>query len=121
MSAPESSHLVIIDWSVAPFRAERWYGLWLPAAERALSYGATHWTITRSTENPLLFRQSIGWRERSDFERYWASDELDAARRQTSGLHAVPVLPVWHTLLAGETIAADGEPVAEAGAAANGG
>ena len=65
-----------IDWRVHPFRAERWYETWEPAAERAMSFGAKAWSLTRSIEDPLLFRQSSVWEDRTDFERYWYSDEV---------------------------------------------
>ena len=91
-----------IDWHVHPFRAERWYETWEPAAERAMSFGARSWSLTRSTEDPKVFRQASVWENRDDFDRYWNSDEVNAVREQAINYYNKPVLPVWRTLIAGE-------------------
>jgi len=92
----------VIDWRVHPFRADRWYEAWQPAAARALAFGATSWSLTRSVDDPLHFRQTSVWEDREDFERYWASDEVTAVREQVMNFYNKPLLPTWHTLLAGE-------------------
>jgi quinol monooxygenase YgiN len=92
-----------IDWHVHPFRAERWYELWEPAAARALSFGAKSYALTRSIDDPLLFRQSSVWESRDDFERYWYSDEVATIREQALNFYNKPVLPMWHTVVASET------------------
>lgn len=94
--------IAVIDWRVHPFRADRWYEAWHPAAARALAFGATSWSLTRSVDDPLHFRQTSVWEDREDFERYWASDEVAAAREEVMNLYNKPLLPAWHTLLAGE-------------------
>jgi len=80
-------------------RAERWYAVWGPAAERALAFGAQSYSLTRSEDDPLHFRQSSVWDQREDFERYWSSDEVAAAREEIISLYNKPVIPSWHTLL----------------------
>jgi quinol monooxygenase YgiN len=89
-----------IDWHVHPFRADRWLEAWRPNAERAMTFGARTWELTRSTEDPLLFRQTSIWSDRADFERYWYSDEISAAREEILALYNKPLLPVWHSLIA---------------------
>ncbi len=42
------------------------------------------------------------WEDRSDFERYWYSEEIGAARTAIIDLYDIPLLPTWHTLLAAE-------------------
>ncbi len=91
-----------IDWHVVPWRAERWYELWHPAAARMPAFGASSWSLTRSIDDPLLFRQSGIWERREDFERYWYSDEIEAARNSIIDLYDKPLLPSWHTLLVAE-------------------
>jgi quinol monooxygenase YgiN len=91
-----------IDWHIHPFRAERWYELWEPAAGRAMAFGAKSWSLTRSSEDPLLFRQASVWEDRADFERYWYSDEVAATREQALNYFNKPLHPVWHALVAGE-------------------
>ena len=69
-------NLCYIDWHVTPFRADRWYEIWEPAASRAMAFGAKGWSISRSIEDPKLFRQSSLWEDKADFETYWNSDEV---------------------------------------------
>jgi hypothetical protein len=92
----------VIDWHVHPFRAERWLEAWEPAAARALAFGASRWSLVRNTEDPLHFRQIAIWDHRSDFERYWFSEELTRTREQVLSLYNKPVNAVWFTELAGE-------------------
>ena len=69
-----------LDWHIAPFRADRWLDLWEPAAAKMPAYGASSWSLTRSIDDPLAFRQTSIWESRADFERYWYSEEIEAAR-----------------------------------------
>jgi hypothetical protein len=91
-----------IDWHVTPFRADRWYELWQPAAARALAFGASSWSLTRSEEDPLHFRQASTWERREDFERYWYSDEIAAVREAAVNYYNKPVGPHWHSLIVAE-------------------
>ena len=90
----------VLDWHVHPLRAERWWKGWHPAAERALAFGARSYSVTRSEDDPLHFRQTMVWERREDFERYWASDEISAAREEVMSLYNKPLIPSWHTLVA---------------------
>jgi quinol monooxygenase YgiN len=90
-----------IDWHVTPFRADRWLELWEPVAARMPAFGARSWTLTRSIDDPLAFRQSAVWESRDDFERYWYSEETEAARAKIIDLYS-KLLPTWHTLLVEE-------------------
>ncbi|MDX6652743.1 MAG: hypothetical protein QOG09_1028 [Solirubrobacterales bacterium] len=89
-----------IDWHVHPFRADRWFEVWEPAAARAMAFGAKSWGLTRSIEDPLFFRQASIWEDPADFERYWFSDEVSAAREAAINLYNKPLLPSWHSLAA---------------------
>jgi hypothetical protein len=104
----------VIDWHVHPFRADRWLAGWLPAAERAMSFGARGWTITRSKEDPLLFRQTIFWDDTDSFDNYWASDEVSAARQEVLSFYNKPLLPIWHSVAASEGVLAGGEELVAA-------
>ena len=111
---PEVNQVCNLDWHVHPFRADRWFEIWLPAAERSLGFGAVSWTITRSIEDPLAFRQTMVWRDKADFERYWASDEVTAIRQDALKYFNKPLLPTWHTLVAADSAVApagEGEEV----------
>ena len=91
-----------LDWHIAPMRGERFLDLWEPAAARMPAFGATSWSLTRAVDDPLYFQQTAVWEERSDFERYWYSEEIERAREAIIDLYAKPLLPAWHTLLATE-------------------
>jgi len=90
----------VIEWKITPFRADRWLDIWEPVAARMPAFGAKSWSLIRSTENPLSFVQTAVWEDRADFERYWYSDVVAAAREEAIDLYDKPVLPVWHTLIA---------------------
>jgi len=66
------------------------------------AFGAKSWSLIRSIDDPLAFRQTSTWESRSDFERYWFSDEIEQARAAVIGYYDLPLLPAWHTLLAVE-------------------
>jgi len=95
-------HVSVLDWKIVPFRGEAFYKLWKPACERALSFGAKSWSLTRSEDNPLIFRQTIVWDRKSDFENYWASDEISRAREEVMSYYDKPLLPAWFEQLAAE-------------------
>ena len=89
----------VIDWHVDPFRVDRWYAAWKPALDRAGSYGATSVSLTRSEDDPHAFRQTTVWESRSDFDRYWASDEVTAARQAAFNWYNKPLFPSWHVVV----------------------
>lgn len=91
-----------LEWHIAPFRADRWLGVWEPAAARMPAFGAKSWSLTRSVDDPLSFVQTSVWESRADFERYWFSDEIEAARAASIGYYDLPILPAWHTVVAAE-------------------
>jgi hypothetical protein len=94
--------VVYVEWHDNPFRAELWYEIWEPAAARAMAFGAKGWSLTRNVEDPLHFRQASLWENHDDWDRYWYSDEVSALRGEAVNYYNKPVLPVWHTLIAGE-------------------
>ncbi|HWA52647.1 MAG TPA: hypothetical protein VG816_00595 [Solirubrobacterales bacterium] len=96
------AEVCVLDWHIAPFRADRFLDAWEPVAARMPSYGAKSWSLTRAVDDPLSIRQSSVWESRSDFERYWFSEELEQARAAVIDLYDLPLLPTWHTLLVAE-------------------
>lgn len=91
-----------LDWHIAPFRADRWLDLWEPAAAKMPAYGASSWSLTRSIDDPLSFQQTSIWEQRSDFERYWYSEEIAKVRESIIDLYDLPLLPAWHQLVLAE-------------------
>ena len=96
------SEINVINWHVNPFRADRWYQTWLPALHRAGAFGATAVRLTRSEDDHLHFLQTTVWNDRSDFERFWSSDEVSRAREDAINWYNKPLLPSWHVQLVDE-------------------
>jgi hypothetical protein len=91
-----------LDWHITPFRADRFLDTWEPIAAKAPAYGAKSWSLIRSKDDPLAFRQTMIWESKTDFERYWYADEVAEARAAIIGFYDIPLLPAWHTLVAAE-------------------
>ena len=87
--------MVIINWVANPFRGDRLEEEWLPAAAAVTKYGAHAFAWNRSKDDPLSFMQVAVFDKKMDFERYWLSEEIAAARVEIGGLYQVPLLPVW--------------------------
>lgn len=96
------AEVCVLDWHIAPFRADRFLDAWEPMAARMPAYGAKSWSLTRAVDDPLAIRQSSVWESRADFERYWFSEEVEQARATVIDLYDLPLLPTWHTVLAAE-------------------
>jgi hypothetical protein len=87
--------LIQIKWIANPFRGDTFEELWLPVAEAALDYGATHWAFYRNSDGRLDFIQQAVFPTKEDFDRYWYSEEVAEARTKASGLFQVPILPTY--------------------------
>jgi hypothetical protein len=90
---------VEIKWAANPLRGEKFEKAWTPVAEAALDYGASYWAFLRSNEGQLDFIQQAIFPTKLDFERYWYSEEVAAARAEVQGLYQVPILPTFHTIV----------------------
>ena len=100
MEGPLGSSLVEVRWIANPFRGDRFEALWGPVAEAALDYGAKAYAFFRSKEDQAIFTQlAFGFESKLDWERYWLSEEVSAARIEVTGLFQVPVYPEWQTLV----------------------
>jgi len=91
-----------LNWHIAPFRADRFLDLWEPAAAKMPAFGAKSWSLIRAIDDPLSFQQTSIWEQRSDFERYWYSEEIEIAREAIIDIYDKPLLPEWHILVAAE-------------------
>jgi hypothetical protein len=95
LSLEQDFTFVVINWIANPFRGDKFEAVWTPAAEAATKFGARGWAFTRSKDDPLSFMQIAVFATKLDFDRYWLSDEIAAARAAADGLYQVPILPVW--------------------------
>ncbi len=96
--------LVEIRWVANPFRGDAFEAAWLPAAEAALDYGATHWALYRAKDGLLDFLQHAIFPDKQSFERYWYSEEIAGARTEAFGLYQVPLLPTFHSITGSGTV-----------------
>ena len=100
METPRGASVVEVRWIANPWRGDRFEQIWAPVAEAALDYGATAFAFLRSKEDQAIFTQlAFGFETKLDWERYWLSEEVSAARVEAAGLFQVPVYPEWQTLL----------------------
>ncbi len=107
---PEES-LVFILWHANPFRGDKFEDAWRPAAEAALRYGATEWLFMRSLDDPLDFTQFAVFPEgKTQFERYWYSEEISEARAEAHGMYEVPLLPIWFRVVGAGELAPEDVP-----------
>ena len=88
--------MVQIKWVANPWRGDKFEEAWRPSAEAVLKYGATWWAFLRAAEGRLDFTQLALFHDKTDFDRYWYSEEIAQARALASGLFQVPVLPAYH-------------------------
>ena len=94
------SSVVEVRWITNPWRGDRFEELWAPVAEAALDHGARAFAFLRSKEDQAVFTQlAFGFESKLDWERYWLSEEVSAARVEATGLFQVPVYPEWQTLV----------------------
>jgi hypothetical protein len=104
----EGEKVVTILWNATPWRGDKFEDAWRPAAAAALDYGASWWAFFRSSDDPLVFTQISIFPDKKAWERYWYSEQLSEARAEAHGLYEVPVLPIWHTVVAtGEVVPAE--------------
>ncbi|HVW48044.1 MAG TPA: hypothetical protein VHA76_13370 [Solirubrobacterales bacterium] len=95
-----------LSWHISPLRGTRWLELWEPAVEKCTAYGAKSWSLTRADEDTLAYEQTMVWEDKADFERYWYSPEIAAARESVVNWYDIPLLPTWHTLIAAQSVGA---------------
>ena len=92
----QGDYVMAITWHTNAFRGDKFEEAWRPAAEAVLRYGATEWLFMRSLDDPLDFTQFAVFPEgKTQFERYWYSEEISEARADASGWYQVPILPVF--------------------------
>jgi hypothetical protein len=88
--------MVVVKWVANPWRGDKFEDAWLGPSEAVLKYGATDWALLRSSDGRLDFTQLALFPNKSDWDRYWYSEEIAEARALASGLFQVPVLPTFH-------------------------
>jgi quinol monooxygenase YgiN len=109
--------VVNIPWYATVFRGDKLEAALELIAPLALRYGASSYHVYRSRDDRYKFMQVAAFAEKADFERYWYGPEFSRWRAIHSSHYQVPVIYVWHDLVAEGMLPYDpetGEPVAVA-------
>ena len=104
--------IVHIPWYATGLRHNKLADGLAGIAAVALRYGATSYAVHRSNDDRYKFLQMAEFESKRDWERYWNGPEFIDFRVLASGWYQVPVLYVWHDLIASGTI--EPEPVEHA-------
>jgi hypothetical protein len=92
--------VVHIPWYATLFRGDQFEAAVEQIAPIALRYGATEYAIYRSRDDAYKILQLASFEEKADFERYWYGEEFSAWRADYQSFYQVPILYVWHDLVA---------------------
>ena len=92
--------VVHIPWYATLFRGDRFEAAVREIAPVALRYGAVEFSVYRSRDDTYKFLQMATFERKADFDRYWYGEEFSLWRGDYSGWYTVPVLYVWHDLVA---------------------
>ena len=92
--------VVHIPWYATLFRSDKFAIALDEIAPVALRYGATEYAIYRSRDDKYKFLQLATFERKDDWERYWNGEEFSIWRGDYTSWYQVPVLYVWHDLVA---------------------
>ena len=89
-----------LPWYATGFRADRLEEALNAVAPTALRYGATSFQVFRYRDDRYKFLHTCVWREKLDFERWWAGREMTTFRMRHSGWFQVPMTYTWADITA---------------------
>ena len=95
---------VHIPWYATGFRGDQLEVALTDVSAVALRYGATGWHLYRSRDDRYRLLQILDFESKDDFDRWWSGHEMVNFRVITSGWWQVPVLYVWHDIVASGAI-----------------
>ena len=91
---------VHVPWYATGFRGDGMADAVSEIAAVALRYGATDYRVYRSRDDRYRILQTAAFPDKLDFERYWYGEEFSAWRIEHSSWFQVPIVYVWHDLVA---------------------
>lgn len=101
---------VHIPWYATGLRADKLADALEEIAPIALRYGATSYQVFRSRDDRYKFLQTAAFESKLDWERYWNGPEFTRFRTVSSSWYQVPLIYVWHDLIAEGALPANGAP-----------
>jgi hypothetical protein len=91
---------VHIPWYATFFRGDRFAEALAEIAPVALRYGASSYAVYRSRDDGYKFNHTVDFDEKLDWQRYWDGPEFCDWRAEYTSWYQVPVLYVWHDIVA---------------------
>ncbi len=91
---------VHIPWYATLFRAEKFALALEEIAPLALRYGAKSYAVYQSRDDWYKFMHTVEFDEKLQWERYWNGPEFSDWRAKYTSWYQVPVLYVWHDVVA---------------------
>jgi hypothetical protein len=92
--------LVHIQWYATVLRQDLMAEEISVAAEVALRYGATQYSVQRSRDDRYKIIQMAWFESKTDWNRYWDGPEMIEFRRRNCGHYQIPITYVWYDELA---------------------
>ena len=92
--------VAVIPWYATVWRGDRLEEALGQIAPLALRYGATEYGVYRSRDDAYKLLQFAHFESKLDWERYWNGPDFVAWRAEYSSYYQVPVLYVWHDVIA---------------------
>ena len=91
---------VHIPWYATFFRGDRFAEALGEIAPVAMRYGASDYAVYRSRDDQYKFVHAVTFEDKLDWDRYWNGPEFADWRAEYSSWYQVPVLYVWHDVVA---------------------
>ena len=92
--------VVHIPWYATLFRGDQFELALQEIAPVALRYGARDYQVFRSRDDRYKFLHTVTFESKAEWERYWNGPEFRNFREEYSSWFQVPVLYVWHDVVA---------------------
>ena len=89
-----------IPWYATFFRGDRFAEALEEIAPLALRYGASDYAVYRSRDDQYKFVHTVTFADKLDWDRYWNGPEFRDWRAKYTSWYQVPVLYVWHDVVA---------------------
>ena len=95
-----------IPWYATTFRGDEFAAALEEVAPIARRYGATSWSVQRSTDDAYQFRHMISFDSKADWELFWNGSEMQTFRAHNSGTYQAPIMYTWFAVVTEELGAA---------------
>jgi len=95
-----------IPWYATVFRGDELAAALEEVAPIARHYGATSWSVQRSTDDAYQFRHMISFDNKADWDLFWNGTEMQRFRAHNSGAFQAPITYTWFAVVTEELGAA---------------